>query len=78
MARRVSCFPSTDDAFCRAAEEALAQIDGTIHRDLVEFALGDALRPAYPRIQVHRQDGFARLTDEDVWYAYRDGRPIHP
>jgi hypothetical protein len=35
------------------------------------------LMHAYPGVQVRRQAELARLAHEEVWYAYRDGRPAH-
>jgi hypothetical protein len=36
----------------------------------------DGRRPAYPAVEVHRQDRLARMLDDDVWYVYRDGKPL--
>jgi hypothetical protein len=71
----VSCIPSADRAFCDAATTALARLDGQLGDDAIEAALRKALLPSYPRVEVHRQAELARVFDEDVWYAYRDGRP---
>jgi hypothetical protein len=78
VSRRVSCVPSTDDAFHQAASDALAGIDGSVPNDRIEFRLAESLSAAYPGIHVRRQTELARSFDEDVWYAYRDGRPNEP
>jgi len=74
MSRRVSCIPSADKAFCDAATAAIAGLHG-LGEDAIESALRMALLPAYSRVEVHRQTELARVFDDDVWYAYRDGRP---
>lgn len=76
MSRRVSCVPGADDEFCDAANAALAGIDGHAKPDEIAFMLADLLRPTYPAVVVHRQDSIARVYDEEVWYAYRDGYPL--
>jgi len=52
LSRRVSCVPSTDDAFHQAASEALAGIDGSVPKDRIEVRLAESLRIAYPGIHV--------------------------
>ena len=74
MPRRVSCIPTADRAFCNAATAALRELKAT-PVDHVAVALATALRHTYPAVEVHRQDMLARVFDEDVWYAYRDGKP---
>jgi hypothetical protein len=76
MPRIVNSLPSTDRAFGEAASNALAGIDGHVGLDEIETVLADLLRPTYPKVQVHRQDPLAQLFDEQVWYAYRDGKPL--
>lgn len=76
MPRRLSCFPSADHAFCDVATQALDQIAGDVASDGVAAMLANVLRPSYPAVQVHRQELLARVFDDDVWYAYRDGKPI--
>jgi hypothetical protein len=73
MSRRVSCIPSSDQAFVAAARVALGRIDARADLNLIALALGDSLRPAYPEVVVRRQQILARVTHEDVWYAYREG-----
>jgi hypothetical protein len=75
MPRRVSCIPSTDRAFREAAGVALASLDGEADLALIELKLCALLIERFPRIDVHRQTELGRAFDEDVWYAYRDGRP---
>jgi hypothetical protein len=75
MARRVRCIPSADSAFCDAATTALAELNG-LAEDAIEVALSRALLPSYPRVEVHRQAELARVGNDEVWYAYRDGRPV--
>jgi len=75
MSRRVSCVPSTDAAFVSAAVEALATLDGQRDAGQIERMLCGLLIDRYPRVDVHRQTEFARVFEQDVWYAYRDGRP---
>jgi hypothetical protein len=29
-----------------------------------------------PAVQIHRQEILARIFNEDVWHAYRDGKPL--
>ena len=74
MPRRVSCIPTSDDAFCQAATAAFRETDGA-HASEVASLLATALRHRYPAVEVHRQDALARVFDQDVWYAYRDGKP---
>ena len=74
MSRRVSCIPSADRAFCDAATSALNGLNG-LGEEAIESALRMALLPSYPRVEVHRQTELARVFDDEVWYAYRDGRP---
>jgi hypothetical protein len=74
MPRRVSCFPSADDAFCGAATLALHEISTAPVGDVASL-LTTALRSAYPAVEVHRQEALARVLDEDLWYVYRDGKP---
>lgn len=74
MPRRVSCIPTTDRAFCDAATVALRAIDA-LPEESVASLLATALRHRYPAVEVHRQDPLAQTFDEDVWYAYRDGKP---
>jgi hypothetical protein len=73
--RRVSCIPSEDDEFRNAAVGALHGIDGQAHDDDIATLLAAFLRFAYPAVSVHRQNGLARIPGDDVWYAYRDGKP---
>jgi hypothetical protein len=75
MSRRVSCLPSVEVAFGVAAAAALDKIDGQVSDHNVVFALADMLRPSYPTVHVRRQDPIARVAGDDVWYAYRDGKP---
>jgi hypothetical protein len=75
MSRRVSSIPSGDAAFRDAAIAALNELGGHVPMDRVASLLADLLRPTYPDVEIHRQDAFARIFDEDVWYAYRDGKP---
>jgi hypothetical protein len=75
MPRRVSCFPHLDEAFCDAANVALREIDGATV-EAVGALLADLLRRMYPAVEVHRQEPLAKFHDEDVWYVYRDGKPI--
>jgi hypothetical protein len=75
MPRRVSCFPHLDEAFCDAANIALRETDGAAV-DSVASLLAQSLRHMYPSVEVHRQEPLARFHDEDVWYVYRDGKPI--
>ena len=74
MSRRVSCIPSADEAFCAAGAAALNTL-GDIPVEAVAPALVALLRDAYPLVEVHRQVPLARAFDEEVWYAYRDGKP---
>ena len=74
MPRRVSCIPTADRDFCNAAKAALRELKAT-SVDHVAAALATALRHTYSAVEVHRQDVLARVFDEDVWYAYRDGKP---
>ena len=74
MPRRVSCIPGSDDAFCEAATAALREIEGALASDVASL-LATVLRQRYPAVEVHRQDTLARVFNEDVWYAYRDGKP---
>jgi hypothetical protein len=76
MPRRVSCIPSSDIVFRDAAAAALEAIDGKVSPDEIEEILSEMLIGRYPRVDVHRQNELGRAFDEDVWYAYRDGRPI--
>jgi len=76
MSRRVSCIPSTDTAFSDVAATALARIDGKLNPERVGPALAELLRSAYPKVEIHRQTELARVFDDDVWYAYRDGKPF--
>jgi hypothetical protein len=75
MSRRVSCNPSTDQDFCDAARAALEHLNRTDPAH-VEASLANALRAAFPLVEVHRQTELARVFDDDVWYVYRDGRPL--
>jgi len=77
MRRRVSCIPSSDKAFRDAAAAALDAVDGQVTPDEIERILCAALIDRYPRVDVHRQSELGRVFDEVVWYAYRDGRPLH-
>ena len=74
MPRRVSCIPTADRAFCDAATVALRAIDA-LPEENVASLLATALRHRYPAVEVHQQEPLAREFDEDVWYAYRDGKP---
>jgi hypothetical protein len=76
MGRRVSCIPSGDEAFRNAATVALGEIDGRVEVEGIAAALADVLRPTYEAVTVNRQDLLARVFDDDVWYAYRDGKPF--
>jgi hypothetical protein len=76
MSRRVSCIPSNDVVFREAAAAALAGLDHEIELDDIAVVLTNRLRVDYPLVEVHRQHPMARIADEDVWYAYRDCRPI--
>jgi len=73
----VSCIPSSDVAFRDAAAAALASIGGRVDSEEIEQQLCALLIDRYPRVDVHRQNELGRVFDEDVWYAYRDGRPAH-
>jgi hypothetical protein len=53
---------------------ALAGIEGQFSANEIADVLADLLRPTYPNVEVHRQHPLARSFDEDVWYAYRDGK----
>jgi hypothetical protein len=74
--RRVSCIPSADGAFCKAATAALGEIDEHVRTDAVGPALADRLRAEYPLVEIHEQHPLARIDGIDVWYAYRDGKPF--
>ncbi|MDF2735637.1 MAG: hypothetical protein K0S97_2260 [Chloroflexota bacterium] len=76
MSRRVSCLPSADTAFTCAASAALDGIDGDADAEHIAVILTDLLRPAYPTVEVHRQEPLAQMFDDEVWYAYRDGKPV--
>ena len=54
-----------------------AAIDSGVRSDLVEDLLADALRPDYADVRVVRQAPVARVTDDEVWYAFRDGQLAH-
>ncbi len=71
----MSCLPSADGAFRDAAVTALAGIGPKLPEDQVAAALTALLRQKYPDVEVHRQEPLARLFDDDVWYAFRDGKP---
>lgn len=71
----MSCFPTSDDRFCKAAAAALAALDDRMRPGDVAGAIADLLRAAYPMVEVHRQDPLARISNFDLWYVYRDGRP---
>jgi hypothetical protein len=75
MSRRVSCIPSTDKSFGDAARAALDRLNG-VDLATIEAALADALRELFPLVEVHRQSELGRVFDDEVWYAYRDGRPV--
>jgi hypothetical protein len=75
MPRRISCVPSSDKSFGEAAVAALAAIDSGADIDDIESLLCELLIDRYPRVDVHRQTELGRSFNEDVWYAYRDGRP---
>jgi hypothetical protein len=75
MPRRVSCFPHFDEAFCDAANIALRETDGSTVA-AVAALLAESLRHVYPAVEVHLQEPLARFHNEDVWYVYRDGKPI--
>jgi hypothetical protein len=77
MSRRLSCIPFDDADFRDAATAALHGIDGQAGPDEIESVLTDLLRISYPTVQVHRQHELARVGDaDDLWYVYRDGKPI--
>ena len=78
MPRRVSCIPSADLEFCDAATGALDGIAAGAAVDRIAAALADFLRPSYPLVEVHLQEPLAQAFVEDVWYAYRDGKPFGP
>jgi len=73
MSRRVSCIPSSDGAFVAAARNALERISPLANPDRIASLVQGALEGVYPFVEVHRQHILARLPDDDVWYAYRDG-----
>jgi hypothetical protein len=75
MPRRVSCVPSSDDAFVAATAAALERANALTDADWVARLIEATLRPAYPFVEVHRQHILARIPGDDVWYAYRDGAP---
>jgi hypothetical protein len=75
MSRRVSAIPSDDDTLEEAARNALSGIDGQATEEAIASLLADLLRPTYPAVDVRRQDVLARLSGDDVWYVFRDGRP---
>jgi hypothetical protein len=75
MSRRVSCIPSTDKSFIDAASAAIERLNGT-DPTAIEAGLANSLREDFPLVEVHRQSELARVFGEEVWYAYRDGRPI--
>ena len=74
MSRVVRCIPSTDTAFCNAANACLRRIDRNRRPDDVTWTLENLLRLAYPGVTVHRQEELARVDGVNVWYAYRDRR----
>jgi len=75
MPRRVSCIPSNDAAFGEAARAALVALEGETDARRIELMMCELLIGRFPRVDVHRQTELGRSFDEDVWYAYRDGRP---
>jgi hypothetical protein len=77
MPRRVRCIPSSDEAFGDAARAALLDLDGVSDPAQIELLMCGLLIDRYPRVDVHRQEELGRSFDEEVWYAYRDGRPAH-
>ena len=76
MPRRVSCIPSSDRAFCEAATAELSRIGEGLSLEQVGSTLAGLLRTWYPLVEVHQQERLAQVFLEDVWYAYRDGRPL--
>lgn len=75
MSRRVTCIPSSDEAFAAAASIALERAAVLPDRDWVAGLIAASLRRTYPFVEVHAQNFLARVMDDDVWYAYRDGAP---
>ena len=72
--RRVVCIPRADTPFCDAAAAVLSAIGARVDPKDVADALVDGLRDRYPAVSVHRQDPLASLPDDQLWYAYRDGK----
>ncbi len=72
---QVHCFPSSDPAFLRATQEAVAGSWQTIHNG--ERLLAEVrakLHAAYPRAEIRPQTELARLGGEVVWYVFRGER----
>jgi hypothetical protein len=77
MSRHIQSIPSDDADFRDAATAALHSIDGHAMPDEIESVLADLLRVTYPAVQVRRQHELARIADDDIWYVYRDGKPVN-
>jgi hypothetical protein len=56
------------------AMAAFAQIGPASPDSGRRVSLAAELRPAYPGLEVHRQATLAHVQDDDVWYAFQDGR----
>lgn len=61
-------FPSSDHAFAAHVHHLLAGEPATA------ATLEDRLRGMYPLARVVPRDRLAGFNDNEVWYAYRDGR----
>jgi hypothetical protein len=64
------CFPSHDEEFRAAVQEALA-LDGATPESAAE-----TLRADYPKVAVRPREQVISLEitpDHEVWYFYRDG-----
>jgi hypothetical protein len=72
--RRVSTIPSGDAALRDLAGAALRDLDRGVDPKDVGGLLDNALRPTYPNVEVHRQDPFAKVFEDEVWYVYREGK----
>lgn len=76
MSRSVQCIPSDDADFRDAATATLNGIDAHVKPDEIGSVMTGLLRVAYPGVHVHRQHELARIADDDLWYVYRDRKPI--
>jgi hypothetical protein len=66
------CFPNKDRDFARDIAAAIEQYDGRLPLVL------EALRSTYPQLRIVERIRLASLDGDDgqVWYCYRDGRPV--